>query len=500
MKPEQHGAFALACLLAFASASAFWLGYRLPAGFTAAYALFLLWQVFAPSKGIDDDPRFFLRFGELSWTRDDARRHWLCVGKTGCGKTVGFLKTFLLTVLRKDPTCGGVMLDEKGDFHELVTKVFTALKITNKLLVFRVPLPGEQLSQDAPTMNLIGDRSIPWDTHAQIVIDVAVSQGQKSTQPFFKVNGRDVIATIFETLENAGIVPTLAQAYDFMNSESDRAAVLEGLANSGEERAMELFVWWQSFESQDAGQRDGIRKTVEAYLKPYASAEIRSVFCDPDGTSSIALVDAGKWMMASIPQVFLTPRRYVAAYFKVGIYMHGLRRFDRGSSFLSQANTVYLMIDEAQNSLLPAEDGMSDINTSDKLRAAGVVLVLAMQDFASAIPQLESRERAEVLFANTTNKVIYTLETPAGRKIAADIIGEEEQQELSVNYDNKGRTSTNRAKRNKHLVAPIAFKKLPKHTCYIQHCERGQYCKTMIKPLSDDGTTIAPWFKRRRWL
>ena len=96
----------------------------------------------------------FLQFGKSRFSVEAACRHWVCVGKSGCGKTSGFIKSFIIQITRNVPRdfgCmwGGVITDDKGDFAELVIKIFSRMTVlghgaAKHLVVLRAPAPNDE--------------------------------------------------------------------------------------------------------------------------------------------------------------------------------------------------------------------------------------------------------------------------------------------------------------------------------------------------------------------
>ncbi|WP_342751190.1 TraG/TraD/VirD4 family protein (plasmid) [Termitidicoccus mucosus] len=135
-------------------------------------------------------------------------------------------------------------------------------------------------------------------------------------------------------------------------------------------------------------------------------------------------VDKGFILCPSIPQAYLSQRRYITAWFKLAGYYHLLRRFDDYSEEEhAKLTPVILLADEGQNSLLCSEEGLADHNTLDKIREARGTLILAMQSYSSALPPLDGKkEIAEVVFTNLNNHVIGAIRDETGREMAANVL------------------------------------------------------------------------------
>lgn len=468
--------------------------------YPATAALFIVFAVVTGFFGLTNREEVritgaWFSLGGLAWSREDYLRHWICVGKSGCGKTLAFIRRHAAGFLRAAPNGGAVLVDEKGDFRDEAEMVLKAQGRLDKFRLLRVALPTET-KPPTVTFNLVGDRTIPFATHAQLVADVAVSQGQKTSQAFFKTAAIDAIEAALEALYITDFGVTLENAYDFFYSEELRLEVLSRL-EEGEftDRRDHLTRFWKEYLTQDAGQKSGVDGTCRNFLKPYKTPAIAEVFCAANPTSTFADLDKGFWLCPSIPQVYLKERRYITAFFKIGFYVHGLRRFDQDGAKRDAANELTLYADEGQNSILAGEDGLTDINTLDKLRAAKCCVVFAMQSYSSAVPPIESKDKAEVLFTNLNNHVIFALNDETGRRMASDNVGKGLFAKIS-RTTGKGATSTTRTEEERAVYPTYFFRKLRKFHCLLIHCE-GTVKKTVLPPVEPDGFTVSRWYYYR---
>src|SRR4029077_241113 len=80
---------------------------------------FALWSVLAG----DNSGKIVLRLGGLSWTMEDFVRGWLITGRTGSGKTQCAINAITFQVFRNVPYWGGVCLDQKGLYWEILVKM-----------------------------------------------------------------------------------------------------------------------------------------------------------------------------------------------------------------------------------------------------------------------------------------------------------------------------------------------------------------------------------------
>jgi hypothetical protein len=428
----------------------------------------------------------------LTWTLEEFLTHWAVVGRSGSGKTAGVIRTLVIQLMHSVPGFGCIAIDEKANFHKVLARICVANGQPDKLIVLRPRRPG---SGEAPahTMNLIGDRSISWETYAQLVIDTAVACGQETNNSFFKLQGRKVITAIFTTLEAVGEVPTLGGAFDFIADDNvyDRTIEkLDGLANNSP-RCAGLLSFWRTFDRKAGDERSGIKSTTELYLYPYAAGPLRELLGNPNPTLELRAVDKGKILCPSLPQAYLTQRRYVIAWFKFAGYYHLLRRFDEFDDAEREKLTpIVLLADEGQNSILAAEEGLADHNALDKIREARGTLILAMQSYSSMLPALKGRrDLTETIITNLNNHVVGAIRDETGRELAANIFGKEWQIEKSHSYG--GRDSAVVVKRElRHIFHTGIFTRLPQFKCIVFHVS-GRWAQGYIPPLTDDGNAVS---------
>jgi hypothetical protein len=456
-------------------------------------SVFQLFNLTNPPVGLPSG-RYVVRLLGMGWTLDEFLTHWVIVGRSGAGKTAGVIRTLFIQLMHSVPHFGCIAIDEKANFYKLLVRICEANGQPDKLIVLRPRRPGTDRELPIPnTMNLIGDRTISWETYAQLVIDTAVACGQETNNSFFKNQGRKTIAAIFATLDAINVTPTLPDAYDFIAVDSTYLSAIQRLEKrvSRSERCRDLLDFWRSFEAKGGDEQSGIRSTTELYLHPYAADELRDMFANPDPTIHLSALDEGKILCPSIPQAFLTQRRYIIAWFKFAGYYHLLRRFDDYDDDQREKLTpIVLLADEGQNSILAAEEGLADHNTLDKIREARGTLILAMQSYSSVLPALKGRKDiAETIFTNLNNHVIGAIRDETGREMAANIFGKEWQQDKSFSYGPTNRTTSVR-KDLRHIFHTGIFTKLPQFKCIVFHVA-GHWAQGFIPPLTDNGRQVS---------
>jgi len=85
-----------------------------------------------------------------------------------------------------------------------------------------------------------------------------------------------------------------------------------------------------------------------------------------------------------------------------------LRRYDLPAAVRDGKNLVVLVLDEAQETVLVSEDGISDYNVVDKIRGARATTINSTQSPTSYIPPMGTREKADVFLLNLGNKIYFT--------------------------------------------------------------------------------------------
>ena len=85
----------------------------------AACAAFAVWMSLASERA----SATVLRFAGLSWSMEDFVRGWLITGRTGSGKTQCAINTITYQVFQNVPNWGGICLDQKGLYWEILVKM-----------------------------------------------------------------------------------------------------------------------------------------------------------------------------------------------------------------------------------------------------------------------------------------------------------------------------------------------------------------------------------------
>ena len=225
--------------------------------------------------------KLFFKFGKIKvgpfkWTKNDFCRGWLITGQTGSGKTVCAIKTIITSLFRDCPEWGGAVVDQKGQFYEVIKEVASTFYMEDKLVVLRV---GED-SQNK--YNLLSYPGIPWRSYAGVIVDTAESIGVRFSDSFWKNSAEELIEVMLQLIA-AGKTPTFADLYDIINDKENMQSLVDDLtlmsnALSGIEQEMALKKLKQ-FMKLSQGQKDGILGACKNMLNFFGNPDIREVFC-----------------------------------------------------------------------------------------------------------------------------------------------------------------------------------------------------------------------------
>lgn len=469
--------------------------WRLTAGLVVILTVLALIALARPTG------KAIVRLNGLTWRRNTFCRGWLITGDTGSGKTSSGVNHLAHQVFRNEPTWGGLCVDEKGVYWETLRGMVEKYKRVHDLIHFQIR-PNDTEASWAPPhrFNLTGDRSIPFTTYAKFVVDTATSLGQGGDKGFFKSQAQTHIAAALEMLFELnrpvtlkGTAELLASRQHLLQAQADltelietprRQAILDHFANR--------------FLSQPDEQLGGVRETIGNYLQYFLTPEVAEVFCTSESTFDFTDIDRGKIICLTMPQKFLTERRYVNTFLKLLFYNHALRRFDKTKAERGNDNLLILWADEAQRFMTAAEDGISDYNVVDVIREAGATIIAAAQSTTSLVPPL-GHDKSKVLTLNLRNRMIFRSADESDALQSADFLGKRRIVKRSWG-SSAGKSSVNYSETEEHKMKPYQLRTLRDHECVLVHCERG-FRRVTLPPLEPDGCIAGwfPWWRKFRW-
>ncbi|MCI0540625.1 MAG: type IV secretion system DNA-binding domain-containing protein [Verrucomicrobiales bacterium] len=460
--------------------------WRLAAGLAAMLTVLVL-LVLSRSKG-----QVVACLKGLKWRRNTFCRGWLITGDTGSGKTSSGVNQLAHQVFRHEPTWGGLCIDEKGVYWETLQGMAAHYRRTHDLIHLQIRADDTAHWTPPHRFNLTGDRSIPFTTYAKFVVDTATSLGQGGDKGFFKSQAQTHIAAALEMLFELNRPVTLSGVAELLSSRAEILQAQEDLAElmGTPRRLIVLEHFANRFLSQPEEQLGGVRETIGNYLQYFLTPEVAEVFCTSECTFDLADIDRGKIICLTMPQKFLTERRYVNTFLKLLFYNHALRRFDKAKAERTNDNLLILWADEAQRFMTAAEDGISDYNVVDVIREAGATIIAAAQSTTSLVPPL-GHDKSKVLTLNLRNRMIFRCADEADALQSADFLGKKRIVKRSWGFS-AGRRNVNYSETEEHKLKPYQLRTLRDHECVLIHCERG-FRRVTLPPLEGDGR-IAKWF------
>jgi hypothetical protein len=425
--------------------------------------------------------KYVLTLGGVRWTEADFCRGWEIDGRTGSGKTASGVVPIIHALKLSRPDMGIVALDTKGDLSEPLMAIAEELGQESDIRQLEVrPDNAPPDWKPSYSINILADRSIPFSTYAKILVDVATAAGQKGGQAFFKNAAQVAIQNAMALLEALDWPVTIDNCYYLVTDMTELEARTKELENLNNPKHGHLVDYYREFAKQPPEQLSGIRSTVFNYLQPYTAPDIAEIFCTADPTFDIKELDMGRLVTIKIPQKFQTEKKYISLLLKILFYLHALRRYDLPARERDQKNLIVLVLDEAQETVLVSEDGISDYNVVDKIRGARATTINSTQSPTSYIPPMGSREKADVFLLNLGNKIYFTAADKLASEMLADSIGKHTIKKRTYGRS-LGKSNTSWTDQDEHLIKPHVLRALPKHTAIIKHCER-RYKRVYLPP------------------
>jgi Type IV secretory system Conjugative DNA transfer len=427
-------------------------------------------------------PSHVLKLGGVTWNEADFCRGWEIDGRTGSGKTASGVVPIIYALKCNRPEVGIMALDTKGDLSEPLEAIARELNRESDLRQLEVR-PDDAPANWSPryTLNMLADGSIPYSTYAKMLVDVATAAGQKGGQAFFKNAAQTAIQNAMASLAALGRPVTIDSCCRFVTDQLTYYKEYNGpvMQLKGSQHGY-LVEYYQEFVKQPPEQKAGIVSTVFNYLSPYTAPDIAQIFCPADPTFDIEELDLGRLVTVKIPQKYQTEKKYISLLLKILFYLHALRRYDLPAAQREAKNLIVLALDEAQETVLVSEDGISDYNVVDKIRGARATTINSTQSPTSYIPPMGSREKADVFLLNLGNKIYFTAADKHSSEMLADSIGKRTFKKRTWGRSG-GKSNVSWTEQDEHLIKPHLLRSLPKHMAIIKHCERS-YKRVYLPP------------------
>ena len=440
--------------------------------------------------------KVILRLGSLTWTRAELCRHFLITGDTGCGKTTSGFQPILVQLVQTVPDFGALVLGVKSDEYHFIRELTAHFGREDDHVHFEIrPKSFSSKWEPDHRFNLLSDTSIPWTTHAKMIVDIAASLVEGKSHAFFRPMAQLSLARAFALLEELGKPVTITRAYDLLTSNEligEAVHLLKQLPAS-EKREILIDFFDSTFLAAKAYEQvEGIVGTIVVYLGFFREKNIAKVFSsDEANTFDFTDFDRGVLVTLSAPQEMATERRYIQTYLKLLFYLHALRRFDKPPETRRGENLLLLVADEFQDLVTASEDGISDHTVIDRIRSAGCAVIAGMQSEISADPQIGA-ERRSVLALNMRSRLIFRSADSKGGQLSADFIGKRDIWKKSKSSRLLKSATITKRQEQEFLVKPTVLSRLPDHTAYVVHPSK-RFFRKKIAPLAGEGR-VYPWF------
>lgn len=434
-----------------------------------------------------------LRFGKLTWTKHELCRHVLITGDTGSGKTTSGLQPILVQLTRNIPDWGGLVLGVKGDEHRFITELMTYHGRQTDVIHLQVRPPNASTKWRPPhRYNLVSDRSLPWMTHAKAIVDIAASVTEGNQHAFFRPMAQISIANAFQLLEELGEIVTITKAYELLTNPKLVAKAIKRFQNDqATTKQKQLADFFESTftKAQAHEQTEATIGTVKTYLGFFLDSDVAAVFSSEEpNTFHFSELDKGAILSVTMPQHLVTERRYIQTYLKTLFYYHALRRFDQSPEEQRTSNTLFLIADEYQDIVTSSEDGISDHKVIDRIRAANVGIIAAMQSEISVDPAINERKR-RVLTLNMRTRFIFRAADLEGATASADFIGKRQYWKKTRISKPLQTGTTSRTKQEEHYVKPSVLMRLNDHMAFIVHPSKN-FIRKRVQPCDGYGKRI----------
>ena len=443
----------------------------------------------------------FIKLGKLKWELKHLA-HVLILGQTRRGKSSSGFSQLMYQMSRFDKRWGGLVLGVKNTEHVFYEDLFRTMKRLDDVKVLMVRPSNESESWEPPeTINLTGDRRIPWSSYAAMIVDTGKALSGDDSNPFWGNVAEKSFADTFELLERLGEPTTIPNLYKVLMNRDILEEKLKVLARQidldevGERIIRDLDAMFLSAKAQE--QLEATTGTLRQYLAFFLDPDIQKTFCSENPTLRISDVDFGKVICSSIPQRYQRERKFIHTLLKSLAYTHIMMRFDleaQNPKAFKKLNHLYFAFDEAQDVITASEKGMSDHTIADRIGGAKAHLIFGMQSANSPESKI-SKEKNKNLINHFSTRIIFQLSDEKEAEEAASYLGKEKKVKVRRSYKTFQAFSEgkNVEKEWEWRVPPIVFLSLDVHQAVVIHPNK-DFDIVEIPPIGADGK-VQSWYK-----
>lgn len=431
-----------------------------------------------------------IRIAGFTWSLNDFCRGWLITGQTGSGKTACAIRNILHALFSDVPDWGGAVVDQKGQFYEIVAGIARHYNLADKLVILRV---GPE--QSPARYNILSYPGISWSSYAALIIDTSESMGIK-LEPFWKSKAEVLLRGILQMIGGYR-TPTLGHLVKFTTDitalENLVQKVLKEPDLAGSEAVRgALEVKGQILELEAAETKSSIMATTQSMVAYFNDPKIQDVLCPEENTVDFRDIDKGKIFVLSMAQSYDRQRIYFNTFLKLLFMTHAKYRFDDPAS-VTRKNLLVFLADEAQQ-IVTSSAYASDHEAVSVIREAKATYILATQSTTSLATKLK-KEDMNTLILNLASKMYFTVADQEAAELASKDLGLVKTQEVSKSVS-KGVESISTRDIEKPLYSPAELRKLKKFQCVLKHPD-GTTEKMFLPPLDDEKHIPAYYYKER---
>ena len=426
----------------------------------------------------------------FKWTINDFCRGWLITGQTGSGKTACAIRNILHALFTDVPDWGGAVVDQKGQFYEIVAGIAGHYQLSDKLVILRVG-PEESPAR----YNILSYPGISWSSYAALIIDTAESMGIK-LEPFWKSKAEVLLRGILQMIGGYR-TPTLGHLVRYTNNQNDLEQLVDKVLKEPELAGDEAVRGAQEIKGQilDLGAEEtksSIMATTQSMVAYFNDPKIQEVLCPEENTVDFRDVDKGKIFVLSMAQSYDRQRIYFNTFLKLLFMTHAKYRFDDPGS-IRKKNLLVFLADEAQQ-IVTSSAYASDHEAVSVIREARATYILATQSTTSLAARLK-KEDMNTLILNLASKFYFTVADQEAAEVASKDLGLIKTKEVSKSVS-KGVESISTRDIEKPLYSPAELRKLKKFQCVLKH-PNGTTEKMFLPPLDDEKRIPAYYYKER---